>query len=173
MKEQITKFLLENWFQVLTILAALYFGWRQTVINKRLKDLQDFVGISLIPGKEYIEEIRDGEVKKVGINSYFKFLNVGRINLYLHKIEIINGENDAVVNVSNTLNPPRLLPIGTLDSGYYWYPIPSGLPSNFRIKLFLTDEFDKKWISEHGGELNNDRVTMWSYKTYRKKWFIQ
>lgn len=157
---------------LLTILAALYFGWCQITINRRLKNLQDFVGVSLIPGKEYIEEIKNGEVKKIGINFYFKFLNVGKINIYLHKVEIISKKSGIPVSDGDILNPPRLLPVGTLDSGFYWYPIPNNLPNEFNIKLFLTDEFGKKWISEHGGGSENNRVTMWSYKTYKKKWSI-
>jgi len=167
MMEQIIKFFLENWFQILTLLfqiliaiGAMYFAWRQTTINKRLKDLQDTVAISFIIDNLQIP----GQEKPLRV---FKFLNVGKINIYIHELQIpkmkiveINGE-------------PRLIPAVGSDVSFFCYPIPDNmLNGDFKIILKITDEFGKEYISEHGGNFNNGFIQTWPYKTYAKKWSI-
>jgi len=171
MTEQIVKFFLENWFQILTLLfqvliaiGAIYFAWRQTTINKRLKDLQDIVAISFII--DYLQI--PGQEKSSQPISVFKFLNVGKINIYIHKLQIPE------MNIIKEISKPRLIPAVGSDVSFYSYPIPKNMPNgDFRIILKITDEFDKEYISEHGGNFDNGFIQTWSYKTYAKKWSTQ
>lgn len=108
-------------------------------------------------------------------------LNVGKSNLYLWGFDI--PENN------QRFAKPRLISAGTSDAAYYWIDPPTNLNKidvgkkyEFSIKLYLTDEFNQKWISEHGGEAeattstqNNDLiktvvVKIWSYNTSKMEW---
>ena len=90
-------------------------------------------------------------------------LNTGKSNLYIQKIEI--GDQ------TFAYDRPRLLATGTLDSSYYWVNPPESLPldKDFDLKVYVTDEFGTKWLSEHGGQVhqyNGNRVlNTWSYRT--------
>ena len=82
------------------------------------------------------------------------------------------------------LSKPRLITAGTADASYYWIDPPSDLTDKeeFEFKLYLEDDFGKKWISENGGraqegELEKDGkkekgliIIIWSHKTFRSKW---
>jgi len=57
-------------------MAGIYFGWKQYQINKRMKELADYVAVSIIPLPGFQLQIK----------------NVGRINLYLHKWEMASRQ---------------------------------------------------------------------------------
>lgn len=141
--------------QIITLVAATYIGVVQTQINVRQSALQDYVAIAASP---------DNSGTKITL------LNTGKVNLYIHKIEI----GDQVFSYDR----PRLLATGTLDSSYYWVNPPESLPleKDFILKVFVTDEFGTPWVSEHGGQVHliqgqNNQVralNMWSYQTEKQ-----
>jgi hypothetical protein len=147
--------------QILTLIAATYIGIVQTQINVRQASLEDFVAIAASP---------DSTGEKITL------LNTGTSNLYLHRIEF----GSEVINYER----PRLLATGTLDSSYYWITPPATLPldQDFELKVYVTDQFGTKWISEHGGrvyqynlEIQGEPVTKlalntWSYRTEQRDW---
>lgn len=136
---------------VATFLGALFIGVKTNQINERLRLLQDYVGVAVVPADENI----------------LKLLNVGKVNLYLYGFEI-PGNN-------RYFERARLLATGTGDSAYYWIETPNinNIENNkFDIKLYLVDEFGNKWISEFGGSLKGDRITVWTYKTYKSVWTL-
>lgn len=151
---------------VAACLAALWakdIGKRQNEINSRFLSLQDYTAISVIPDSE---------------NGVLKVMNVGNTNLYIWGFDILND--------IQRMPRPRLISVGTHDASYYWIPVPVikdlSKKIKFDFKLYLTDEFDQKWISENGGEgepikieKNNELVDafsikVWSYKMYRYDW---
>jgi hypothetical protein len=80
---------------------------------------------------------------------------------------------------------PRLIAAETGGAAQYWIsPPPNITEGEFEFTLYLKDEFNQKWISEHGGRADKVqaeedggkkdkfRITVWSYKTYKKKWSI-
>lgn len=107
-------------FQILAAGALIYFAYRQYQINKRLKDLADYVAISIIPGMQ--EQLR--------------ITNVGRVNLYLHKWEI--------GSLSETYVKPWLLP--TEGKSEIIITL-SGQIGQHLAKFYLTDETDQKYLS--------------------------
>lgn len=138
--------------QILTLIAASYIGVVQNQINTRQASLQDYVAIAASP---------DNSGTKITL------LNTGRVNLYIDKIDV-GGD-------IQSYDRPRLLATGTLDSSYYWVTPPGNLPldKDFDIKVYVTDEFGTKWVSEHGGQAheytaengNKGRaLNLWSYK---------
>lgn len=139
---------------LMTFLGAIYIGFKQNEINDRLRALQDYVAISAVPS-----------------NGIIKLLNTGKTNLYLWGFDMPNN--------NQKLDKSRLISAGTNDSSYYWIPSINlnqvqQLPYQFEFKLYLKDEFDQKWISEHGGEAYKDgadiKIRVWSYKTYKSDW---
>ena len=104
-----------------TAVGAIWFGWNQTQINKRLQELQDYVAISIIPQPEFQLQI----------------INVGKINLYVHKWEIGNFTE----TFSKAILIPAAAPAFLLISL-------SSLPmGQHPVKIYLTDEFGKKYLS--------------------------
>lgn len=156
------------WLQVLIILGALGFGFWQILINKRLKKLQDYVAISVVPGQQYIEKVVNGKLEKVDVVPFIKVLNTGKLNVYIHKFELPGN--------CKVFKEPRMIPASAGDSSYYWLPLPKkdALTQNeeFKIVLFLTDQHNKKYISINGGILDGDQVKFWTIKTRKKKWRI-
>lgn len=153
---------------VAACLAALWargIGEKQNDINARLLALQDYVAISVVPDP---------------INGVIKLMNVGKANLYLWGFDM--PENN------QKLDKPRLISAGTNESSYYWIPPPKvsdiSKKYNFEFKLYLTDQFGDKWISEHGGEGEPTKIMqdgkqvdvyaikVWSYKTYKFSWSL-
>ena len=107
-----------------TVVAAFgagWFGWKQHEINKRLKDIQDFVAVSVIP------------LPGGGLN----ITNVGKVNLYLKKWEVGQSHEffekaillPAVNGINITVSTP-------------------GNPGEYPIRLYLYDEQQEKYISE-------------------------
>lgn len=149
----------------ITVLAAYYIGLKQIEINDRLRKLQDYVAVSVVPAQS-------GKIK---------MLNVGKTNVYLWGVDM-PGNNYRYLK-------PRLIPAGTLESSYYWIeppPFPDTLKESyeFDFQLYLTDEDDNKWVSENGGVVipriikENDKeskvaeLRTWSYKTYKQDWSL-
>jgi len=102
-------------------IGALIFGWKQFEINKRLKELQDYVAVSIIP-KE---------------NLRLQIMNVGKINLYIHKWEVgrLNENYGKAVLIPAGANSFIIIGLQGLVIGEY----------NF--KMYITDEKDEKYIS--------------------------
>lgn len=110
--------------QILTTIGVIYFGALQYQINKRIKDLQDYVAISIVP-------LAPG-------TSVIKVMNVGKINLYLKQYNI--GAN-------TELFPEALLiPAGTGEHSNLSIFIPN-LQAMMKMKFYLVDELGKKYIS--------------------------
>ncbi len=106
----------------LAALAAGWFGYLQYKINNRLKELQDYVGISIIPLKDLKLQIT----------------NVGRTNLYLHRWEV--GEN------SDTFDKPILISAeGRTNLIITLHPY---IINRKMAKFYLTDESNRKFLSE-------------------------
>lgn len=156
------KFLIEHeiWIKALTLITAVIIGLLQISINNRLKNLQDFVAVAITPGPE----------------GTIKIMNTGKVNLYLCGF-------DSPGNVQR-LKRSRLLSVGTGDSSYYWISPPKNTKEGeeFTIVLYLEDQFKQKWISEHGGVLEQYTLKkegkeekalafrVWSYRTYKNNW---
>jgi hypothetical protein len=153
--------------QGLIAVGALIFGTFQVKINKRLKNLQDYVAISAVP---------DPRINKI------KLLNTGKINLYLWGFDMLDNKP--------RFKKPRLMAAGTGDAAYYWIDPPQLSKAQdrnsheFEFTLYLKDEFNKEWISEHGGRADKVQIEengvkkevfeikVWSYKNYKKKWSV-
>ncbi|TSC84728.1 MAG: hypothetical protein G01um101413_112 [Parcubacteria group bacterium Gr01-1014_13] len=145
--------------QLVVWISAIVIGAFQISINNRLKNLQDVVAIFAVPD--------DGAIQ---------IHNVGKVNLYLHKFELPGKVHN--------FERPRLLPAGTGNSAYNWVPLPTGLKDGeeFDFKLYLTDNFNNKWIAEMGGKMGMKTSVIngkeqklpifivWSYQTYKKDW---
>jgi hypothetical protein len=148
-----------------TFLGALYVGLKQNEINDRLRILQDYVAVSAVPGP----------------SGTIKLINAGKMNIYLWGFDM-PGNNPR-------FQKPRLIPAGTMESAWYWInpPVPPDSTKGkykFDFKLYLSDEYNNKWVSEHGGEVERTalkekgkqtaiyELTMWSYKTYRFEWSL-
>ena len=117
---------------LMTFLGAIYIGLKQNEINERLRTLQDYVAVTAVPDAS---------------NNKIKLINTGRTNLYLWGFDML-GNNQR-------LKKPRLITAGTMEAAYYWIDPPQPPDSSkgkfeFEFKLYLTDEFNTKWISEHG-----------------------
>lgn len=142
-------------------ISVISFAFVQVSLNRKLIELQDYVAVSLVktPGKDL----------SVG------FYNTGRLNIYIHRIEIRNADTDEIIVATDVFKEPRLVPAGTLESSYYWYPLPDEVRDHksFKVTLLLTDEFDRKWLSTHGAEfISADQLRVWSHKTSRKIWKV-
>lgn len=157
-------------------LGAVLFGWMQYNINRRLQRLSDYVAVSIVPFA--VEGIPKIQIR-----------NVGKINLYLHKWEI-GGR-------SETYTTPRLLGCG--PELFFVVSPPDTLSVEMPMKMYLTDEYDQKYISTGSVIIDIDSQSMitpdqqgvapqqlqalqqfqirgnvraWSYKTKRFNWKI-
>ncbi len=155
---EIEKFLSEHkiWLDIATASGALIFGLWQILINRRLKKLQDYVSLAAIPGQT------TGKIE---------LLNTGKINLYLWGFDMVNKKI--------RLTKPRIITAGTGNSSYYWIDTPNinEIGNNeFQFKVYLEDDFGKKWLSENGGEIidgdkeGEKKIIVWSHKTTRSNW---
>jgi hypothetical protein len=138
--------------------GAITFGYFQINLNDRLIRLHDFVAVSINPGST---------------PNSVHFLNTGTVNLYIHRIEVRDEETDILLAASEVFEKPRLLPAGTLEASYYWYQLTSEVAKHgrFRMLMFLSDELERKWVSEHAGEADESgKARVWSYKTVRGEW---
>ncbi len=105
--------------QVITTLAAVFFAFWQASINKRLKDLQDFVGISLVVN-----------------GSQLQIRNIGKMNLYLRKWEVGTTTEDFL--------RPVLIPTSSEVFLTIAFPQQEG---THEIRLYLLDEQKEKYLS--------------------------
>ncbi len=161
--DAITSFIVKNeiWIKILTLIFTAIIGFVQILINIRLKSLQDFVAIAAVPGS-------GGKIV---------LINTGKINLYLWGFDLPDGNWH--------FKKPRLIPTGTYDSASYWINPPTNLKEGeeFLGKVYLEDQFKKRWVFELGGRLDKIGVSkdkngqaekygiiVWSHKTYKKKW---
>ncbi len=163
--EQETYYSLSFKLQLLTLVIAIVIGYWQYTINKRLVTLQDYVAIAAVPGS-------DGKIA---------LLNTGGTNIYLYKIDLPGS-----IESYDFTSKPRLLAAKTLEKAYYWIDPPININQNegFDFKIYLKDEFNNKWISEHGGKCIEKTITnnqdgtqqvkftfkVWSYRTKKYAW---
>jgi len=154
--------------------GAVIFGTKQYQINKRMKELADYVAVSIYPSMQ----------------GQLHITNVGRSNLYLHKWE--------VGPLNETFVRPWLLPIEKKSE--IIITIPPLIGQHF-AKFYLTDEKGQRYIStgevavesiisqspvstapvqtqdggvQGGTQSINIQVKMraWSYKTEKCNWMI-
>jgi len=118
--------IIQSYGTVFAAVGAVYFGYAQYQINKRLKDIQDFVALSIV--LFVVENSPKIQIK-----------NVGRINLYLHRWEI-GGHNE-------TYQHARLLGVGPELSFIVAVPDSYLVGVEMPVKLYLTDEYGQKYLS--------------------------
>lgn len=142
-------------------LGVLVFAYVQIGVNRKLIDLQDYVAISIVPDPNTPLSVR--------------LYNTGKLNIYIHRIEIRDFETDILIGSTDVFKEPRLVPAGTLEQSYYWYPLPKEISEHkkFRLVVLAGDDFNRKWLASHGGEiLDKQELRVWSHKTHRKNWKI-
>lgn len=148
---------------IVAVVLAYKVGLKQNEINDRLLALQDYVAISVAPGQD----------------STIALWNTGKSNLYLWAFDMPNN------NIR--FKKPRLISVSSVSN--YWIPAPKlgkiAETTDFEFTLYLTDEYDNKWISEAGGEASPTKIIkdgkellatiikVWSYKTYRNDWQVK
>ena len=145
---------------ILTLSMAGIIGVKANSINDRLRILQDYVAIAVVPD-----------------TSTIKLLNVGKTNLYLWGFDMVGN--------THHFDRPRLIPAGTNDSAYYYIGTPNITQvkdNKFDFKLYLTDQFENKWITNAGGDVTKTKVInegkevdayllkVWTYDTTKKDW---
>lgn len=112
-------------------ILALYFVYVQTKINNRLKKIQDYVAVSIVPDN----------------SGAIKIMNVGKINLYLKKVEI----GQEIQNYKKAI----LISVGI--SPFFIITIKNMIPNvEMPVKLYLFNEFEKKYLTE--GEVAIDAI---------------
>lgn len=138
---------LEIIFAILNLLLIGVIGYFQIKINFKLTELESTTAINAEPNEKTI-----------------KLVNVGKVNLYLHKFETF-GNN-------HTFKSPRMIALNS----WYWIPSPdltSLKGSECEFKLYLTNDFNKKYIFTGGMEKQSDgTATIWSNKLEPKNWEI-
>lgn len=119
-----------------TILAAggaLWFGWSQNEINKRMRALSDYVAVNIVGF--ILRDDATGQPRPM-----VQIKNVGKLNLYLHKYEI-GGATETykqarLIDCSGDIFFSAAVPITMGQLGMQELP----------VKLYLTDEFDVKYL---------------------------
>jgi len=141
--------------EVGTALGAVVFAMWQISVNRKIRSLQDFVSIAVVPGEGRI-----------------KLLNTGKSNLYLRGFEMPGRRRKF------SEGKERLITAGTGDESYYWLPLPTTVRhgENFKGRLYLIDEFKRKWVAPWGGtseKLDNDNVQImvWTHQIQRQTRF--
>ena len=110
--------------QITTAGAAAIFAIWQIKINERMKKLQDYVAISIVP-------------MNPGTNS-IEVMNVGKMNLYLKQYGI--GTNTEI------FQNPLLIPAGTGENSNLRITL-QNLQPVMPMKFYLLDELGEKYIS--------------------------
>ena len=155
--------------EVLTVIAASAFAFLQYRINNRLKKLQDYVAVNIVP---------------LATPLSLQVINVGKINVYLQKYEI--GSN------KESFAKPMLIPSGS--NSFLLLPIKAyNVGLKMDVTLCLIDELGEKFIST--GEVVVEQIQIqqkiqqsadstspssqtinalqpsaWAYKTIKKNW---
>ena len=145
---------------IATLIMAVIIGLKANSINDRLRILQDYVAIAVVPD-----------------SSTIKLLNVGKTNLYLCGFDMVGN--------THHFDRPRLIPAGTNDSAYYYIGTPDitqVIDNKFDFILYLTDQFGNKWITNAGGDVTKTKVIndgkqvdayllkVWTYDTTKEEW---
>ena len=155
-------------FQVIFGLAVSLFTFFQWRINARLKKLEDYVAVSIIPTADLKLQI----------------VNVGKINLYLQKYTIGTDHE--------SFAKPMLIPQGS--NSFLLVAIKNyNLGQNLDITLYLIDELGEKFISTGEAKVENvsimrqlpaslgatspsfetvniPQAAAWAYKTIKSDW---
>ena len=155
--------------QMIIAIGAIFFALWQTLINSRLKKIQDYVSISLVPTKDTFTNEFQLQIK-----------NVGKINVYLYKYEI--GEQ------THSFENARLIASGS--DTFYVVNVPiNNLNKELPVKTYLRDEFNNKYlttgaiiidaitlVNEGAQQLQSPSVRLslraWSYRTEKFNWCI-
>lgn len=161
---------LSTLFMMLATVALSVFTYFQWRVNSRMQQVSDVVAISVVPNN-------DGNIR---------LLNVGNSNVYIHRIEFTAVSQGSRMQERLHIYPrSRMIPANAGDSSYYWIGSPMGLRDGeeFLLKIYLTDEFENKWIAEGGGEAVNavavvadgkiqtsQKIHVWTYKITRIDW---
>ena len=157
-------------------IGAVYFGYRQYQINKRMQELADYVAVSISPQENFTLQLS----------------NVGRSNLYLHKWEI--------GSLNETYVKPWLLPAEIKSKILIGLHPPQ--VGQHLAKFYLTDEGNQKFVAtgevaiepiafqlpisttppqqqEAGTQISGFqplnvqlRMRAWAYKTEKYEWTI-
>jgi hypothetical protein len=164
---------------VIAAVGAVFFGFKQNQINKRLKELQDYISISLVPA-------RDTQTNKFQL----QIRNVGKANVYLYKYE--------VGAITNSYDRARLIAAGiSNDTPFFIIPVPIGtINTEMEVRIYLKDEFDNRYLSTGGVIIDANPIIppvsspeeqvgsqplqvpvmvglrAWSYKTERYDWIL-
>jgi len=105
----------------LMALGAGVFGWKQLEINRRIKKLNDYVAISIIPQQDLRLQIR----------------NAGKINLYIHKWE--------AGDLNGNYKEPILIPVGGISS--IIINLNKLIIGEHNFKMYIIDQRGEKYIS--------------------------
>ena len=111
----------------ITAFFAIIFGIWQIKINERLKKLQDFVAVSISP-----------DINLPGI----RIMNMGKINLYIRKIEIGHLVHD--------YKRPRLISVGVDPCYFIALPITNIIAFANKIapiRLYFITETGEKYLA--------------------------
>ena len=125
-------------FSIIMSGGLVYFSWRQMQINKRIEEinkrtqeLEDYVAISIVP------------ITNAPGNYELQVMNTGKVNVYLKKFEI--GQ----ISYEFPNGKERLISVG--GNPFYRIPVKNFvLDQELDVKLYLIDEFDKKYLSLGG-----------------------
>ncbi len=167
-------------FQVVTAFGLIYFAWRQKQINQRMQELSDYVAVTIAPD-----------------NFSLKIMNVGRVNLYLHKWEVgllgetfvrplllpIDGRSQINVSIPPTFLGQHLVKFYvTAEEGEKYLATGEVAvePISFQLPVAATPAVQQENFREQGTFGSNGqtpvniqlRMRAWSYKTERYDWTI-
>lgn len=151
------------WAVVATAIAGVVFGVCQIKINDRLVGLGDYVAISAA-----LDAPRP----------YAVLYNTGKVNLFLAGFRM--DGRDLCYRESE----PRLMPVGVGKDAAYQILLPEIKHAGqaVQVRLYLTDQFNRKWISEHKirvdspnrspetGKVDSWNTRVWSLPTFRANW---
>jgi len=122
MEEVILRYL-EVFGIIIAVLGAVFFGWKQYQINKRMQELADYIAVAIVPMSNFSLQIK----------------NVGRSNLYLHKWE--------VGFLSETYIKPWLLPASEGTQILIMIQPQQQQIGQHIAKFYFTDEKNIKYLS--------------------------
>lgn len=113
--------------------GALWFGWSQNQINRRMRALSDYVAINIVGF--IVQDAGSAQPRPM-----IQVKNVGKLNVYLHKYEIGNA--------TETYQQARLIDCGGDVSFTIGVPFRADQfgAHELPVKLYLTDEFGIKYL---------------------------
>jgi len=140
-----TTTIISLFIQALIGLGAVTFAFLQWRINRRLKQLQDFVSISV----HYEDKL-----------TCLTVLNVGKSNLYVYKYEFAGK--------TESMERGELIPLDVAVEATYRIIIPIEeliMHTVYTLKLYVSDGGKKKYISEHDVIKSSFDVTRFKIET--------